>query len=447
MQCLRFLCASLALLPACRGTPTADENAARDALAQAQDSYRPEGERPPLPALRADSPLDAFLRYAALRSPRVEARFHAWAAAVEETTLARSLPDPSLTLMAEFWDTLDELVPGLVQEVPARSKRLRAAEAQSRVAGARRREFEAEVAATLARTRAACAEAAFREESITIARDVLRIAGDVVELARARFRVAQVTQQDVLRAEIEQDQLANELVGLEDDRNVLRARLRDALGIPPGEPDPPLPKTLARDALALPDGDLVAAMLARNPELGALAEEVRAAESLVALARAQARPEVTAGLGVNVVSPGFVRPELGITLPIWADKIEAGIASAVAIRSRAGAQLEGEKLRLVVRLAEASFAHRDAIRRIRLLQEKLLPKAGDSLQIARAAYGSGASDLTALLDAERALYGFRVDEARAWMEREVAHAQVLFELLGRVPGELAFVGDKEGDPR
>ncbi|MBK6939009.1 MAG: TolC family protein [Planctomycetes bacterium] len=437
---------SLALVATgCRGTPTPSEAAARDDLERA-GAARAAALAVDLPPLEARASFEDFARHAVLQSPAVAERFALWSAEVERITIDRSLEDPTLTFEGEIDRVLEGLAVGIAGAIPWPGKLALAAEARSALADARRFEFEAEVAATIANVRAAYVEAAFNEVSISIAREVLGLVDELVELTKTRLRVAQITQLDLLRIEIERDQLANEIASLEDGRTVLAARLKNALGLDPTREDPPLPTALPERGTELPPGDLLAELLVRNPRLSALAAEIRTAESLVALARKSAYPDFMLGLtgrltdpmGVSLSSPFSVSPEVGITLPIFRDKIDATIAVALAEQRAAEARLEGERLRFVVDLANGLFLYRDSNRRIALFADRLVPKANDAMGVARTGYGSGAIDLTALLDAERSLRAFQLGLARARLDREVACAQVEFEMLARVPPDLRF---------
>ena len=433
------LLALLLALSACQGTPTPEESSARKSIQAAESDFRPNGAPPPRIELTPQSPPEDYIRYAIYRNPKVEERFHLWSQAVEQITLARSLPDPSLTFSSEIGRMIESFGPGFTQTFPSRDRLVLAAEAQSHAASARRLEFEREVFRTASRIRTLYFEGAYLEQAITINREILGIATEVETLATSRFRVAQVTLQDVLRPQIERDQIDYEILSLLDSRNTLAARLKEALGMPPAEPDPPLPAAYPANRLELPNEDLLAAAIARNPELRALEAEIREAEALVALARKAGQPDVMVDFELNILSPIFVMPEIGISLPIWRDKIEAGIAAATAFRKAAGARLDAARLEIVMRLAEWLFLYRDANRRLTLLGERLIPKASQSLEIARTSYPTARADLTSLLDAERSLYAFRLAESRARMEREVAVSQVLLELLARLPVPAPFL--------
>jgi cobalt-zinc-cadmium efflux system outer membrane protein len=194
-----------------------------------------------------------------------------------------------------------------------------------------------------------------------------------------------------------------------------------------------MPPGLPLEPAALPTGDLVPEVLARTPELRALESEIRQAESLAALARKSGQPDYMVGLTINVLSPGFVRPELGVTLPIWLDKIEAAIAAAEAQRAAAGSRLAASRLEQVMKLADATFQHRDARRRLLLVRDRLLPRARTAFDVAKESYATSRADVTSLLDAERSVLDFRLEEARSRREMDAALALVTFELLARLP--------------
>ena len=97
-----------------------------------------------------------------------------------------------------------------------------------------------------------------------------------------------------------------------------------------------------------------------------------------------------------------------MTLPLWRDKIAAQIAEAQAGKQAAAARLTAEQIALAVDFAEKSFMYREASRNLLLLHDQLLPKARQSLDVARIGYLSGQLDFFNLSDAERTLLGFQL---------------------------------------
>src|SRR5690242_19036298 len=86
------------LLAGCKGFPTKSEKEARAEQRKVSADYRPNGHKPALPLLTADSGLSNYLTYAMLNQPKVESAYFDWLASIERITQARSFPDPQFAL-------------------------------------------------------------------------------------------------------------------------------------------------------------------------------------------------------------------------------------------------------------------------------------------------------------------------------------------------------------
>ena len=257
---------------------------------------------------------------------------------------------------------------------------------------------------------------------------------ELEQIARGQNEAGKVTLQDVLRAQIEQERLRTEISNLEDSRNPLLAQLKGALGLRADEPNPPVPAEFPSTPLDLAPDQLMVTALERNPRLRQMEAEVRMAESGIRLAHQSRLPDYNVGVEADVkASPVMWRPTLGITLPIWRDKIAAEIGSAQATKQAAQARLSAEEIQLAVEFADKSFMYREATRNLRLLTEALLPKARQSLEVARVSYSSGRTDFINLQEAQRALLEFELAEVDARTRRELALAEISLLILGQAP--------------
>ncbi len=68
------------LLAGCKGIPLKAEKEARQQVQTASGTYRPNGQKPPLRMLTANSSLADILTYALLKQPKVEAAYFDWLA-------------------------------------------------------------------------------------------------------------------------------------------------------------------------------------------------------------------------------------------------------------------------------------------------------------------------------------------------------------------------------
>jgi len=133
------------------------------------------------------------------------------------------------------------------------------------------------------------------------------------------------------------------------------------------------------------------------------------------------------------MSPWLYRPLATVSLPVWRDKIAAQIAEAQALKRSAEARLSNEQISLVVEFAEKTFKYREATRKLELLRNLLIPKARESLEVARIAYLSGQLDFFNLSDAQRTLLMFQLDEVEALTAREIALSELSLITLGFPP--------------
>ncbi len=431
---LRACVALAALLAGCAGAPTTTEREARANLESVRSAYRPRDAKPALPSLGTESPLADYLRYAMLNSPRVEAAYYAWAASVERITPARSLPDPRLTFEADITDVLDAVMPGLMLELPGPGK-LRAA---GDVAAAEARVgyfgFESQVLQAAYATKSAYIRLHFLEDTIRVQREALALLGDVESQAQQQVGAGRGTIQDVLRAQIEREQLSNQIANLEDSRGVLEAEFRAALGHSPADVSVPVPGTFEVGA-SPPSADAVLEIAAnRNPVLRQMQADVRRGEAMLDLARTSRVPDFTVGIEADVkANPIMWRPTASMTLPIWRDKIEAEIAAAQADKRSAEARLSAEQIAIAAELASLLYLYRESGRNEALFGSALLPKAQQSLDAARSGYVTGRSTFLDVIDAQRRLLEFELSAIEARTQRELAIASISLLISGSAP--------------
>jgi outer membrane protein TolC len=425
---------TLLALAGCKGVPAPGERAARRDLETVAGSYRPENRKPELPPLAPGSGLSNYLAFALLDSPRVEAAYYDWAASVEGITVERSLPDPQLTLQAYITDMVTSLMPGLLWNFPGPGKLSARGAAAAAASQGRYFAFESAVLQASFDFEKAFYELSFLDERLRINRETLSLLDNLEHIARAQNEVGKATLQDVLRAQIERDRVATEIANLEDSRRPMMAAFKAALGLTREQPDPPVPAR-PEPAAAAPDSDAVLRTgFDRNPRLKSMEADVRAAEAGIAMAYRERVPDFSVGLSADVkASPVLYWPQAGMSLPVWRDKLAAEIAGAKRTELAAQARLGAEQIGLTVDFAEKSFAYREIGRNLSLLQTRLIPKARQSLEIARAGYLSGTIDFFNLMDAERTLLEFQMKEVEARTDREVVLAELSLLIAGVPP--------------
>ena len=431
----------------CKGIPTKGERAARQELKTVGDTFRPQNQRPALPTLQTNAGLSNFLAFAILNQPQVEAAYFDWAASVERITRERSLPDPRLTFRSDIASMVMSLMPGLMMDFPGPGKLKAAVGVATAESEAKYFAFEWSMLQTAFGLKKTYYQLHFLNAKVSVNQQTLNLLADLEKLARTRNEVGRVTLQDVLRAQIEQERLTTEIVNLEDSRNPLLEQFKAALGLTPEQPTPPVPHQFESTPLDLTSERLFAIALMRNPRLKAMEAEVRRADASIRLAYKARVPDFSVGVEADAkASPVFVTPQIGVTLPIWRDKIAAQIAEAQAGKRASEARLTAEQIALAVEFAEKTFMFREGSRNLALLQERLLPKAQQSLEVARAGYTAGQSTFIDLLDAQRTWLGFLLAEVEARTQRELALAELSLLILGQPPTNAPLLGSTSTPP-
>ena len=421
-----------AFVVGCSGIPTRTERSARANVATVQRNLAP--GRSQLPKLTTESRLADFVLFAMLNRPTVAATYQDWVTSVERITVERSLPDPRLVFSTDIQEMVMAVMPGLMVDLPGPGKLRAAAAMATAESEARYFEFEAAVLQSAFEVKRAYYQLFFLEQRIAVNRDTLLLLRDVEKLARTQNEVGKATLQDVLRAQIEAERLETEIANLEDSRGALLAEFKAALGLGGDAANPSVPNQFTSTELQVPLDQLWNVAVKRNPRLQRMAAEVRAAEASITVARRSRVPDFTAGIEADVkANPVMFTPSLGVTLPIWRDKIAAQIAATQAGKRAAEARLTGEEIDLAVEFAGRSFMLRESTRNVSLLSERLLPKARQSLEVARSSYAAGKTGYLDLTDAQRTLLEFQLGEIEARTQRELALAELSLLIGGIAP--------------
>jgi outer membrane protein TolC len=343
------------------------------------------------------------------------------------------MPDPKLTFQAYIQNALTSLMPGLMQEFPGPGKLKAAANVATAESTARYYAFESSVLKTAYSVKQAYYQLGLLDEKTRINQRMLDLLADLEKSARAQNEVGKATLQDVYRAQIEEDQLTTEIDNLRESHLALLAQFKGALGLRPSQPDPPLPVRFDSTPLELQADALLLTAFPRNPQLKEMESDVRLAEASIGLARKARVPDFSAGLMAEVYSPPFYWPQASMSLPVWRDKIAAQIAAAQAGKRASEARLTAAQIALTVDFAMKTYDYREATRNLALLQRQLLPKARQSLELARAGYLAGQIDFFNLIDAERTWLNFQLQEAEARARREIVLADLSLSIAGIAP--------------
>jgi outer membrane protein TolC len=421
------------VLTGCQGIPAPGEKQARRDLVTVTDKYRPTHQPPALPELTPDSSLSNYLAYALFHQPQVAATFYDWSASVENITVTRSRPDPQLTFQSYIEDSLTSLMPGFAWNFPGPGKLkaragVAAAESQGKYFA-----FESAVLQTAFKLKRAYYQFGLLEEQLRLKREVLALLENQERSIRAQNMTGTAALPDWLRVQSELDRARTELTNQEDSRGSLLENFKATLGLMPEQPTPPAPARFEASGEQVETDELLREAFERNPQLAALAADVRAAEAGMAVAYKERIPDFNAGLSVEVYRPPFYWPQANMTLPIWRDKLAAEVAQAQVNILAAKSRLKAGQIDLAVNFAQKSFACRETSRNVALIENELIPQSRQSVEVVQAGYRTGTMGFSAMTDAERILLDLQLEAVQARTDREIALAELSLMVAGVSP--------------
>lgn len=375
-------------------------------------------------------PVNYFVSTALANHPKIRAARNRVAAASNVIPQARALPDPKFNnTFLPIHDQALQTAGGRVghqfqlsQGVPWPGKlRTKAAIASREVqmAQAEVERIEREITEAV---RLAYYEVWFATRAITIIEETRELVDDLTQVAEARYKSGG-TQQDVLRAQLETDRLDDQLVGLRKQKEQAQADLAALMQ----QPVSLIPETQQDIGLSnVPEqlDELLGLAEHCSPELRALAWEIQRDREKQQLACLQKYPDFNLGLNYsiinddnNVISPvanghDNISFTVGVTLPIWREKINSGIHEA-AYRTNSSAQrLEAERDAIQGKLRRL-MAQADAlVEQEGIYEDRIVPRTEDTLKLSIADYRGKRTDFFTLIETYRELLMFETQLAR-----------------------------------
>jgi cobalt-zinc-cadmium efflux system outer membrane protein len=384
------------------------------------------------PALGPDATLQDYLEYAAINNPGLEAAFNRWKAAVERVPQMKSLPDPMVgyMYMTKPRAMRQRQAVEFSQTLPWFGKLDLQGQAAFAAAEAGRHRYEAARLKLFYDVKMAYYEYYYLGRAIDTVRDNVELVKQLERVVRIRYSVGTASHPDTIRVQVELARLENRLRELQDLRLPVMARLNVALGRGAAE-ELPVPASIQTGQMDISDAELESRLMRNSPDLLAAQAEIEMSRREMDLARKEYYPDVTFGLQIAEAMAMDMQPRedvytasVAINLPIWREKLGAGVDESHArIRMAAAEKIDRVNM-LIYDLKMAAFGYRDAVRRLELYENTLLPKARESLNVTLKAYQAGESGFTDLIEAERMLLEFQLDQERARTDAAATQAEV-----------------------
>lgn len=389
----------------------------------------PDTKRMEAPALPEILTIETVRRIAREQRPElVAARARAHAAA-QRPAIVSSLEDPMLYPAIDHWPRGESEFDwsfGVEQRFPL-----------SRVRGHRRRAAQAEAD----RLRAEVDREALDVEleaidallmvyewrrMVDVWVEQLSLARQLASAAEARYSAARGPQSELLRAEVEVSEKDSLRQSAMAQLGAAEALLNSSLNRPPGAPVPTVSLGTAHRRLP-PLASLLEEARDARPELRVREAEQRRAEAEVDVMRSMYSPMamLRAGPASTMGAGSGWMLMLGVSVPIYRERLRAGVSESEAMTRMARAELAAASRMIEGEVAAARAAVLSAELRHASLRNEVLPRATQSVDSAMAGYAAGEVAQVTLLEASRMLWSMQAEFVMAETNLALSWARLM----------------------
>jgi outer membrane protein TolC len=291
-------------------------------------------------------------------------------------------------------------------------------------------------------------ELAFLAHAIEISRQETELLTYLESLARTRYAAGAALYDDVIRTQVQLGKQENALRTLEDLRNPIMARLASILNLPEGTRFP-MPPSVPVMVIGLSDEEILQQFPDSNPEIKRYQFLEAMEKASLDLSRKQYYPEFNLGIeyenamgesgfegmqGANSTDP--VRAVVSVNIPFWWERRNAGVREAEAKRLAAQKGNEATRRKLASDIQMALYKYRDALRKIDLYQNTLIPKAEEALEVTLEAFQTGVRSSLDLIASHQTLLEFEIFYIRALADQAQRFAELEMLLGKEIPCEI-----------
>ena len=392
------------------------------------------------PATRAQS-LEDYLIQAGENNPVLKAEFTKYLASLEQVPQVTALPDPDLSF-GYFISPIETRVGpqqsriGLTQMFPWFGTLSAKGDVAAEQAKSQFEVFEEARNRLFFQVKQQWYKLYFLYHSISILEENIEILQTFENLSLQRYETAQVSQVDVLRVQIEKEDLQVQLELLKDQLITSEVMFNEFLNRDKNL-SVKIADTLAISPIPIDEAALSQRILSRNPRLSQLDYQAVSAQRSIDAAKKSGMPQF--GLGFDYIFTGertdlnppgngddaFV-VKLGVKIPLWRSKYKAQEKQAkLNYRSIQDRQLAVENS-LTTDLEKALRDLRDAERRDKLYKDIQIRRTRQAIDILLEEYTSSSTAFEELLRLQQKLLRFQLAQKQAVVDQNIAVAYLQY---------------------
>jgi len=379
----------------------------------------------------SQDPVDPYLALAAANNPGLKARFNDFMASLELIPQAKGLPDPKLSFGLFIQPVETRVGPqraslALSQSFPWFGTLKSRKNVACQIAEAKLMAFHDDKLKLFTEIRVAYNGLYYLNQAVRLTEENMQVLNSFKELARVNFEGGKTGFVNVLRVEMEEEELRAKLSFLQDSQrsalvafeNQLNAKIQT-------------PMEFSESLTLVPLGNqgqaLADSMIAKNLQLQELKYQVLAKEDQIKVAQMMSRPSFSVGLSYIFVDErsdvelsdngrnAWLFPQVGMSIPIFQKKYQAMQNQASLEKERIQYQLEDKTNELSSQLEFLVRDHLDAQRRNKLYRY-LHDLANRSLSLLLTEFTTGQTDFEEVLRMERKLLTYQLEHEKAQVD-------------------------------
>ena len=393
----------------------------------------------------SNSTLSDYLAYAAHRNPGLKSAFYKWKSQLEKISQVKSLPDPMFSF-GYFIENVETRVgpqqwrAGLKQTFPWFGTLARKGDIAFELANAAYQRYQMVKLKLFYNVKTAYYDYYYLSREIQLTKEHIELLTYWESVARTRYKASLGKHPDIIKAQVELGKIEDKLLSLKDMKRPVSERLKAALNIRNAD-NLPFPKSISDEELNIRIDSLHVLVKTNNLDLKTLDHIIAKEKESISLANKAYFPNFT--FGVNFIQTGEALnpslPESGkdpwlvsgsINVPIWIGRKNAGRNEAKARFKSAKYKRQDAENRLLAYFEKVLFDYDDAIRKVNLYRDGLIPKAEQSLNASFTAYRAGKADFLNVIDSERMLLEFQLSLEKAFVNKAKKLAEI--ELLAGI---------------
>lgn len=377
-----------------------------------------EDERDNLKNLSNNPTLENYIEYAVENNPGIKAKYQKWQAEESRVGYVGGLPEPVLSY-GYFIENVETRVGpqeqrfGIKQSIPwfgTLGTKKEIARQNSKVVYQKYQSFQLNL---IYKIKKAYYDYYLLGRQLAITKDNYQLLEFWESIIRAKYKVALSEHHDLINAQVELGKLEDQLISLENQLAPKADVLRSLLNLP-SDFEIPIPDSIDLKERIFDEDSVKSEVIASNPDLEAIRHMIDKENSSVNLAGKSSWPNFT--FGVDYIQTGAALDpsmkesgkdpwmvNVGMTLPIWFGKNKAKNNEAKAQLMQTEYLHENYKNELTSYISQVLFEYHDALRKIKLYRDGLIPKSEQSLNVTFKAYQTGATDFLNVLNTQRQL--------------------------------------------